>query len=66
MSNPNAKWRPNNVDPTAGVPLYGANLVRCTRCGCVKGEKYSARPGLCTDCRDVLPVADQIPWRVAA
>lgn len=54
------------ADPTAGVTL-APTILECPRCGVAKGIKGKDRPGLCHDCRDVLPThADRAPWRVAA
>lgn len=59
-------WASVNLDPTAGVTLV-PRVIRCGRCGVVKGRADgSARPGLCVDCRAVLPPAERVPWRVAA
>lgn len=64
MSNPNAKGY-GTIDPTAGVRLV-AKTICCDRCGVAKRGGSSARPGLCRDCLDVLPVDYRVEWKRAA
>lgn len=60
-----ANMKLGNVDPSAGVVPWPRE-ERCPRCSVSKGRKSQARPGLCTDCRDVLSPAERIAWRSAA
>lgn len=57
-------WEHVHVDPTAGVALW-PRMLYCPRCGGVKGRAAHDRPGLCTDCREVVPRAEWASWRPA-
>lgn len=54
-------WANANNDPTAGVKLM-PRMVTCPRCGVAKGRPGYVRPGLCGDCREVVPRADRAAW----
>lgn len=56
-----ATWEKASADPSAGVRLF-PRVIKCSRCGVAKGRPYYARPGLCRDCRDVVPVAERAAW----
>lgn len=56
-----ATWEKASVDPSAGVRLY-PRLVKCIRCGVVKGRPKSVRPGLCRDCRAGMPMSERAAW----
>lgn len=55
------QWDYANRDPSAGVRLAPRMLI-CPRCGIVKGRPHKVRPGLCADCRDVVPRAERSAW----
>lgn len=54
-------WKPNNIDPTAGVPLVTRQRY-CARCGISKGAWSATRPGLCHDCAGILKADERAAW----